>query len=81
MRIGPALPWVNRRAGQIAAVREVLTEIDAIQVPDLLVFNKADVAPDVAADLVAQLMGEAHAALDRVSALSARSPSGSKAIA
>ena len=34
-----------------------------------------------AADLVAQLMGEAHAALDRVSALSARSPSGSKAIA
>jgi len=43
--------------GQIAAVREVLTEIDAIQVPDLLVFNKADVAPDVAADLVARHPG------------------------
>ena len=43
--------------GQIAAVREVLVEIDAIQVPDLLVFNKADVAPEVAADLVARHPG------------------------
>ena len=43
--------------GQIAAVREVLVEIDAIQVPDLLVFNKADVAPEVAADLVARPPG------------------------
>ncbi|MDO8391196.1 MAG: GTPase HflX [Actinomycetota bacterium] len=43
--------------GQIAAVREVLTEIDAIQVPDLLVFNKADAAPEVAADLVARHPG------------------------
>ena len=37
--------------GQIAAVREVLGEIDALSVPELLVFNKADVAPDVADDL------------------------------
>jgi GTP-binding protein HflX len=38
--------------GQIAAVREVLGEIDALKVPELLVFNKADAAPDVAAELV-----------------------------
>ena len=38
--------------GQIAAVREVLEEIGAEKVPELLVFNKADAAPDVAADLV-----------------------------
>ena len=38
--------------GQIAAVREVLEEIGALEVPELLVFNKADVAADVAADLV-----------------------------
>jgi GTP-binding protein HflX len=38
--------------GQIAAVREVLAEIDALKVPELLVFNKADVASEVAADLV-----------------------------
>ena len=37
--------------GQIAAVREVLSEIGAITVPELLVFNKADVAPEVAAEL------------------------------
>ena len=37
--------------GQIAAVREVLGEIDALAVPELLVFNKADAAPEVAADL------------------------------
>ena len=39
-------------AGQIAAVHEVLGEIDALKVPELLVFNKADAAPDVAAELV-----------------------------
>ena len=39
--------------GQIAAVREVLGEIDALEVPELLVFNKADAAPEVAADLQA----------------------------
>jgi GTP-binding protein HflX len=37
--------------GQITAVREVLGEIDALQVPELLVFNKSDAAPAVAADL------------------------------
>ena len=37
--------------GQIAAVHEVLSEIDALKVPELLVFNKADVAPEVAAEL------------------------------
>jgi GTP-binding protein HflX len=43
--------------GQIAAVREVLAEIDALKVPELLVFNKADIAPDVAADLVERHQG------------------------
>jgi GTP-binding protein HflX len=38
--------------GQIDAVREVLGEIGALTVPELLVFNKADVEPDIAADLV-----------------------------
>ena len=37
---------------QIAAVREVLNEIGASHVPELLVFNKRDAAPEVAADLV-----------------------------
>lgn len=37
--------------GQIAAVREVLGEIDALKVPELLVFNKSDIAPDVAREL------------------------------
>jgi len=35
-------------AGQITAVREVLTEIDADRVPELLVVNKVDLAPDAA---------------------------------
>jgi GTP-binding protein HflX len=35
-------------AGQIAAVREVLGEIDALAVRELVVFNKADVADPVA---------------------------------
>jgi GTP-binding protein HflX len=39
--------------GQIAAVREVLAEIDADRVPEFLVINKADVDPDAAADVVA----------------------------
>jgi GTP-binding protein HflX len=43
--------------GQIAAVREVLAEIDALEVPELLVFNKADIARDVAADLVHRHQG------------------------
>ncbi len=38
--------------GQISAVREVLAEIDALSVPELLVFNKADLRPDVADDLL-----------------------------
>jgi GTP-binding protein HflX len=38
--------------GQISAVREVLSEIGAAQVPELLVFNKCDAEPDVAKNLV-----------------------------
>ncbi len=38
--------------GQIAAVREVLAEIDADEVPELMVFNKSDLAPDEAQQLV-----------------------------
>ena len=37
---------------QIDAVRVVLDEIDAAAVPELLVFNKADLAPGVAKELV-----------------------------
>jgi GTP-binding protein HflX len=40
--------------GQIDAVRAVLAEIDADRVPELLVFNKADAAPDVATREVAR---------------------------
>ncbi len=43
--------------GQIAAVREVLAEIGAQDVPELLVFNKKDVAPEVAAELSADHPG------------------------
>ncbi|MEY2975280.1 MAG: hypothetical protein RIR49_1700 [Actinomycetota bacterium] len=43
--------------GQIAAVREVLAEIDADRVPEFLVVNKADVAPEVAAGIVADHPG------------------------
>ena len=43
--------------GQITAVREVLAEIDALAVPELLVFNKADAAPEVAAELQARHQG------------------------
>ncbi|MGB0114266.1 MAG: GTPase HflX, partial [Ilumatobacteraceae bacterium] len=38
--------------GQIDAVRTVLDEIDAEAVPELLVFNKADLAPGTAKELV-----------------------------
>ena len=37
--------------GQIAAVREVLGEIDAGEVPELIVFNKSDIAPGEAKQL------------------------------
>ena len=43
--------------GQIAAVREVLSEIDAAEVPELLVVNKVDLAPDTARDLVDDHVG------------------------
>jgi GTP-binding protein HflX len=43
--------------GQINAVRQVLGEIDALTVPELLVFNKADVEPEVAAELVERHQG------------------------
>jgi GTP-binding protein HflX len=38
--------------GQIDAVRVVLEEIDALRVPELIVFNKADLAPDATKELV-----------------------------
>ncbi len=50
--------------GQIAAVRTVLDEIDAAAVPELLVFNKADLEPEVAKQLV-----EDHAGSVAVSAI------------
>ena len=43
--------------GQIEAVRTVLSDIDAGQVPELLVFNKADLAPDAAKRLMGQHPG------------------------
>jgi GTP-binding protein HflX len=43
--------------GQIAAVREVLSEIGAAHLPELLVFNKCDAAPEVAAELVHRNQG------------------------
>jgi GTPase len=43
--------------GQIDAVRDVLREIDAAIVPELLVFNKADLAADEAKQLVADHPG------------------------
>jgi GTP-binding protein HflX len=43
--------------GQIAAVREVLAEIDAQKVPELLVFNKSDLAPEAAERLVREHQG------------------------
>ncbi len=43
--------------GQIDAVREVLTEIDAAGVPELVVVNKSDLAPDEAKLLVEEHPG------------------------
>lgn len=43
--------------GQIDAVHTVLTEIDAMKVPEMLVFNKCDIAPEAAARLVADHEG------------------------
>lgn len=43
--------------GQIRAVHQVLEEIGGSRVPELLVFNKADLAPDVAKELVASHPG------------------------
>ena len=42
---------------QIEAVRVVLAEIDADQVPELMVFNKADLEPGTAKELVAEHPG------------------------
>jgi GTP-binding protein HflX len=43
--------------GQIAAVRLVLTEIEADKVPELIVFNKADLVPEAIDRLVADHEG------------------------
>jgi len=43
--------------GEIEAVRTVLAEIDALDVPELLVFNKADRDPDATKQLVADHEG------------------------
>ena len=43
--------------GQIAAVREVLSEISADDVPEFIVFNKSDLARDVADDLLVDYPG------------------------
>ena len=43
--------------GQIRAVHEVLGEIGALDVPELIVFNKADLARDAAKELVADHEG------------------------
>jgi len=43
--------------GNIRAVREVLAEIGADGVPELLAFNKSDLAPDAAERLVAMHEG------------------------
>ncbi|MBK5332115.1 MAG: GTPase HflX, partial [Ilumatobacteraceae bacterium] len=70
--------------GQISAVRQVLGEIGASHLPELLVFNKRDAAPEVAANLVNRHEGSVsisastgdgidgflHALSDRLRALS-----------
>ncbi len=43
--------------GQIAAVRTTLSEIGADEVPDLVVINKADLAPEMAKELHARARG------------------------
>ena len=47
---------------QIRAVHEVLAAISADQVPELLVFNKADIAPERASELAAAYPGSVVAA-------------------
>jgi GTP-binding protein HflX len=54
--------------GQIHAVHEVLGEIEALEVPEMLVFNKADLEPEEASRLVAAHEGSV--------AVSARTGSG-----
>ena len=57
------------REGQIAAVRAVLGEIGALAVPELLVFNKADLAPDAAKQLRRRARGlGGHQRADRARA-------------
>ena len=70
--------------GQISAVRQVLGEIGASHLPELLVFNKCDAEPDVAKNLVDRhegsvsisastgdgIEGFLHALSDRLRALS-----------
>ncbi len=46
-------------AGQIAAVREVLLEIGAAEIPELIAFNKADLIPDQALKRLDNLYPEA----------------------
>jgi GTP-binding protein HflX len=48
---------VDDPQGQIDAVHDVLTEINARHVPELLVFNKSDLNPDAAKQLVADHEG------------------------
>jgi GTP-binding protein HflX len=50
---------VEDLAGQIAAVREVLLEIGAAELPELIVFNKADVIGDQGMRRLANLYPEA----------------------
>lgn len=45
--------------GQIAAVREVLVEIEAHEIPELLVFNKIDIADEVAVRRLRELYPDA----------------------
>ncbi len=47
--------------GQIAAVRSVLSEIDAADIPELLVFNKVDITDPVALGRLRRLYPEAQA--------------------
>ncbi len=56
--------------GQIRAVREVLTEIGADSVPELIVFNKSDLAPGAAKELAIDHSGSV--------ALSARTGDGTQ---
>ena len=69
-------------AGQMAAVREVLHEIGAADVPDLIVVNKADAAPEEAKVLAhanegaVLISARTGAGRRRVAARARRSPAG-----